>query len=143
MVLGGDCSSGVAAAVSARGLHDPEAGDNPQEANLRKSIRLLAKSPLAVAYGHHLAAGQNPVEAVFAEKPVSLGPNMQNFASLTYDLIAKGGVIQAEDEVELVERISELLENPEIGVTLSQNANLALSLHKGAADRTAELIINW
>ena len=34
--------------------------------------------------------GQNPVEAVFAEKPVLLGPNMQNFASLTSDLIAKG-----------------------------------------------------
>ncbi len=87
--------------------------------------------------------GQNPVEAIFAEKPVLLGPNMQNFASLTSDLIAKGGVMQAKDEVELVERISELLENPEIGVTLSQNANLALSLHKGASDRTAELIINW
>ena len=68
---------------------------------------------------------------------------MQNFASLTSDLIAKGGVMQAKDEVELVERISELLENPEIGGTLSQNANLALSLHKGASDRTAELIINW
>ena len=50
-------------AVSALGLHDPEAGDNTQEANLRKSIRLLAKIPLAVAYGHHLAAGQNPGEA--------------------------------------------------------------------------------
>lgn len=87
--------------------------------------------------------GQNPVEAVFAEKPVLLGPNMQNFASLTSDLIAKDGVMQAKDDFELVERISELLENPEIGVTLSQNANLALSLHKGASDRTAELIINW
>jgi 3-deoxy-D-manno-octulosonic-acid transferase len=86
--------------------------------------------------------GQNPVEAIFAKKPVLVGPNMQNFAALTSDLKAKGGVIQVEDEFELIERISEFLANPEIGVTLSQNANSALSLHKGASDRTAELIIN-
>lgn len=86
--------------------------------------------------------GQNPVEAIFAKRPVLVGPNMQNFASLTSDLKANGGVIQVEDEFELIERISEFLANPEIGVTLSQNANSALSLHKGASDRTAELIIN-
>ncbi|MEC7862991.1 MAG: glycosyltransferase N-terminal domain-containing protein [Verrucomicrobiota bacterium] len=86
--------------------------------------------------------GQNPVEAIFAEKPVLLGPNMQNFASLASHLKAEGGVLQVKDEFELIERISELLENPEIGVTLSQKANLALSLHKGASDRTAKLIIN-
>ncbi|HIG83333.1 MAG TPA: 3-deoxy-D-manno-octulosonic acid transferase [Verrucomicrobia bacterium] len=86
--------------------------------------------------------GQNPVEAIFANKPVLVGPNMQNFASLTSDLKANGGVIQVEDEFELIEKISEFLANPEIGVTLSQKANLALSLHKGASDRTAKLIIN-
>ncbi|MDC0048363.1 hypothetical protein OAL09_03380 [Verrucomicrobia bacterium] len=86
--------------------------------------------------------GQNPVEAIFAKRPVLVGPNMQNFASLTSDLKAKGGVMQVEDEFELIERISEFLANPEIGVTLSQNANSALSLHKGASDRTAKLIIN-
>jgi 3-deoxy-D-manno-octulosonic-acid transferase len=86
--------------------------------------------------------GQNPVEAILANKPVFLGPNMQNFALLTSDLKAKGGVIQVGNEVELIERISEILANPEIGVNLSQNANSALSLHKGASDRTAELIIN-
>ncbi|MED6298511.1 MAG: glycosyltransferase N-terminal domain-containing protein [Verrucomicrobiota bacterium] len=86
--------------------------------------------------------GQNPVEAIFAEKPVLLGPNMQNFASLASHLKAEGGVLQVKDEFELIERISELLENPEIGVTLSQKANLALSLHKGASDRTSKLIIN-
>ncbi|MDE0570820.1 MAG: 3-deoxy-D-manno-octulosonic acid transferase [Verrucomicrobiales bacterium] len=86
--------------------------------------------------------GQNPVEAIFANKPVLVGPNMQNFAALTSDLKANGGVIQVEDEFELIEKISEFLANPEIGVTLSQNANSALSLHKGASDRTAELIIN-
>ena len=86
--------------------------------------------------------GQNPVEAIFAEKPVLLGPNMQNFASLASHLKAEGGVLQVKDEFELIEGISELLENPEIGVTLSQKANLALSLHEGASDRTAKLIIN-
>ena len=85
--------------------------------------------------------GQNPVEAIFAKNPVLVGPNMQNFASLISDLNAKGGVIQVKDEFELIERISEVLANPEIGLSLSQNSNLALSLHKGASDRTAELII--
>ncbi|MEE3177133.1 MAG: hypothetical protein VX269_07255, partial [Verrucomicrobiota bacterium] len=64
------------------------------------------------------------------------------FASLASHLKAEGGVLQVKDEFELIEGISELLENPEIGVTLSQKANLALSLHKGASDRTAKLIIN-
>ena len=86
--------------------------------------------------------GQNPVEAIFANKPVFVGPNMQNFALLTSDLKAKGGVIQVENKFELIDKISEILANPEIGINLSQNANSALSLHQGASDRTAELLIN-
>ena len=60
-------------------------------------------------------------------------------------LIAGPGVYICDECIDLCNEIldDELLENPEIGVTLSQNANLALSLHKGASDWTAELIINW
>lgn len=39
-------------------LYDPETGDNSNEANLRKAIRLIAQTPTLVAYSHRLRNGQ-------------------------------------------------------------------------------------
>ena len=49
-------------AVSALGFFDPEAGTNCHDANVRKSVRLIAKIPLVVAFGYHLGRGGEVVE---------------------------------------------------------------------------------
>jgi citrate synthase len=45
-------------AVSLLGMTDPDAADNSHEANVRKSIRLLAQIPLIVSTAYRLASGK-------------------------------------------------------------------------------------
>jgi citrate synthase len=49
-------------AVSAVGLHDPEADDASREANLRKAVRLVAKMPTITAATARFREGKEPVE---------------------------------------------------------------------------------
>lgn len=51
----------VRTAVSALAFFDAETRDNGHEANVRKTIRLMAKIPTAIAYGHRFAQGQELV----------------------------------------------------------------------------------
>lgn len=48
--------------VSLLGMSDPDASDHSHDANLRKSIRLLAHIPLIIATAYRLANGQPRVE---------------------------------------------------------------------------------
>lgn len=43
-------------------LHDPDKDDNSHDANLRKSIRLLAKFPALIAYSYRINRGQEIVK---------------------------------------------------------------------------------
>ncbi len=47
--------------VSALALHDPDAGDNSREANIRKAARIIAKTPTLIAAGYRLGRGEDPV----------------------------------------------------------------------------------
>ena len=47
--------------VSALALHDPDAGDNSREANLRKATRLIAKAPTILTAGYRMGRGVDPV----------------------------------------------------------------------------------
>ena len=48
-------------AVSSLAFFDAETPDNSHEANVRKSVRLLAKIPTALAYGYRFSQGLEPV----------------------------------------------------------------------------------
>lgn len=48
--------------VSALELHDPEAGDNSHDANVRQALRLLARIPTLIMASHRLGQGLEPVE---------------------------------------------------------------------------------
>ena len=49
--------------------------------------------------------GQNPSEAILAEKPVIFGPHMENFQPLASRLVSSGGCISASDAAELSQAI--------------------------------------
>ena len=51
----------VRTAGSALAFFDVETRDNSHEANVRKTVRLMAKIPTAIATGHHFAQGLEPV----------------------------------------------------------------------------------
>ena len=84
--------------------------------------------------------GQNPVEPILAGKPVVFGPHMENFATLAKTLVSSNGVIQVSDADSLERAVAELLRDSEARQRLVQNANAALSEHKGGTARTAKLV---
>jgi 3-deoxy-D-manno-octulosonic-acid transferase len=95
-----------------------------------------------VFIGKSLAAhgGQNPVEPIFADKPVVFGPHMENFATLAKALVSKNGAIQVADTDSLERAVAELLRDADARKRLVQNAHTALSEHQGATARTAALV---
>ena len=84
--------------------------------------------------------GQNPVEAIFAGKPVLFGPHMENFATLARRLVSNNGAIQIADPDSLEGAIAELLRDADARKRLVQNARAILSEHQGAAARAAALV---
>src|SRR6266705_3273987 len=53
--------------------------------------------------------GQNPVEPIFADKPVVFGLHMENFAMLAKRLVSNNGAIQIADTDSLEDAVAELL----------------------------------
>jgi 3-deoxy-D-manno-octulosonic-acid transferase len=84
--------------------------------------------------------GQNPVEPIFAGKPVVFGPHMENFATLAKTLVSASAAMQVNDADSLERAVAELLRDSEARQDLVQNAHAVLNEHKGATARTATLI---
>lgn len=98
------------------------------------SVVFIGKSLTAVG-------GQNPAEAVAAGKPVVFGPHMENFADLVTALLDAGGAVQVADAAALEAIVRRLLENPAESRDMAGRGRLQLEAHRGAAGRTAELLL--
>ena len=86
--------------------------------------------------------GQNPVEPILAGKPVIFGPHMENFATLAQTLVAKNGAIQVLDVDELERAVEKLLRDDGARQLLVQRAEEALTQHRGATARTAQVVVD-
>lgn len=84
--------------------------------------------------------GQNPVEAIVADRPTIFGPHMENFARLAYSLVEKGGALQPTDEASLTSAAARLLRDAALREHLVTRARQVLAPHGGATQRTAELL---
>ncbi|MFN2476093.1 MAG: 3-deoxy-D-manno-octulosonic acid transferase [Chthoniobacterales bacterium] len=84
--------------------------------------------------------GQNPVEPILADKPVVFGPHMENFAVLASALVAEAGAVQVADARALQSAAGELLRDPAVRGRMVANAQRVIAAHRGATDRTAELL---
>jgi 3-deoxy-D-manno-octulosonic-acid transferase len=86
--------------------------------------------------------GQNPVEPIFAGKPVLFGPHMENFSALAQALVANEAAVQVRDPNSLQQQIAWLLRDREAALRLVANAQAVLARHSGATARTAALVLN-
>jgi 3-deoxy-D-manno-octulosonic-acid transferase len=85
--------------------------------------------------------GQNPVEPILAGKPVVFGPHMENFRTLARELIASDGAMEVQDESSLLATVRQLLLDSEARQRLVTNASRIIDSHRGATDRTANLVV--
>ena len=86
--------------------------------------------------------GQNPVEPIFAGKPVLFGPHMENFSALAEALVANKAAVQVRDPNSLQQQIAWLLRDREAALHMVANAQAVLARHSGATARTAALLLN-
>ncbi len=85
--------------------------------------------------------GQNPVEAITAGCPVVFGPHMENFAEITGQLLAADAAVRISDATELENAFTRLLADPSQRKSLSEKAQRLIDIHRGAAGRTADLLL--
>lgn len=86
--------------------------------------------------------GQNPVEPVFAGKPVVYGPNMENFAAVVARWRAEDAAVQVRDTAELKEQIGALLANATRRESLALRARAIITPHSGATKRTVQVALS-
>jgi 3-deoxy-D-manno-octulosonic-acid transferase len=84
--------------------------------------------------------GHNPLEAALHGKPVVFGPHMENFREIASLLLQAQAARSIENQEELVQVVEEILAKPELGEKMGQNAKAVLAAHKGATQRTMQLL---
>ena len=111
--------------------------------NTTGELRAWYTVATVVFVGKSLTAhgGQNPVEPILAGRPVVFGPHMENFAALAKSLYDQHGAVQVSDRASLAEAIARLLRDPAERERLVKNAHHVLAAHRGATERTAELVL--
>jgi len=100
------------------------------------TVVFIGKSLSPVATG-----GQNPVEPVFAGKPVLFGPHMDNFRAVVSRFLEADAAIEAKDEPALEAAIAGLLRDPARREAMARRARDIIAAHEGATERTAHLLL--
>jgi 3-deoxy-D-manno-octulosonic-acid transferase len=86
------------------------------------------------------AGGHNPLEPALFNVATTVGPNMQNAAAITAELLAAQGLFQhghVEAQV-LVDEIAALLLQPQTAEQLGINAGCVVSVNQGATSQAVE-----
>src|SRR6201999_4207784 len=67
--------------------------------------------------------GQNPIEPILANKPVVVGPHMENFQYIVDELRKAGGIVQLHSADALVSTLADLLRSPSAASALVARAS--------------------
>ncbi len=128
--------------ISNRTRHQP--GEiNCLLVNTTGELKYFYEHATVVFVGKSLTAngGQNPIEPGAMGKPMVFGPNMQNFAEVSRDLVAQEGAVQVRDASELEKMIGDLLADPARCERLGNNAQKVVRKNLGGIERTVDMIV--
>jgi 3-deoxy-D-manno-octulosonic-acid transferase len=111
--------------------------------NTTGELRQFYQHATVVFVGKSLTArgGQNPIEPCALGKATVFGPNMQNFADVVTQFLARAAAVQVPDAEALERTIRDLLQNPARRTQLGQNAIGVVRENLGATERTVEMIV--
>ncbi len=141
----------VAALVESRGLRLQWRSDDSAVAaatqvwlgdSMGEMFAYYAVSDIAFIGGSLLDYGsQNLIEACAVGRPVLLGPSTYNFAQVAADAVAAGAVLPVADADALLLAALRLTDDDQLCSSLATNARTFAERHRGATERTLQLII--
>ncbi len=111
--------------------------------NTTGELKFFYEHATVIFVGKSLTAhgGQNPIEPGALGKPMVFGPNMENFADVVRNFLARDGAVQVRDAAGLEQALAGLLTDAARRDQLGQNALGVVRENLGAVERTAEMII--
>lgn len=84
--------------------------------------------------------GQNPLEAAYHSKVTIFGPHTHNFEGITEELLSAGAAARIKAEPELVDKVKQLLRDPDKRRQMGERARALLNSNLGVASRDLEFI---
>jgi len=84
--------------------------------------------------------GQNPIEPAMFEKPIVVGPHMENFPGVMDDFIDAKALIQVADADELEVQLAMLLSAPDMRKAYGERAGTLVAEKRGVVARSIELM---
>lgn len=85
--------------------------------------------------------GHNLIEPASVSRPIVTGPHLHNFESVAQSLIRAGGLTVVHSQEELTKSLLSMLRNPSYRAALGHKAFSVIAEHKGATDRTVDLLL--
>lgn len=84
--------------------------------------------------------GSDPIEPVALGKPTMVGPRHENFRDVVGALVSGGGILVTDRPME---KVGELLADPESAKTMADAGREVIRLRQGATERHASLLLGF
>jgi len=112
--------------------------------NTNGELKFFYEHATVVFVGKSLAAegGQNPIEPGALGRAMVFGPNMQNFADISRQLVEQQGAVQVPDAAGLEKALGELLADDARRAGLGANAQRVIRANEGAIEQTIDMILD-
>lgn len=86
------------------------------------------------------AGGHNPLEPARCRKPIVFGPYMRNFSLVAREMKDKGGAIEVQGREDLLQGLSDLLQDPERAARMGEIAFQVVKGDRGVVERSLKLV---
>ena len=84
--------------------------------------------------------GHNPLEPAAFSKPILFGPDMSDFAEISYMLVEAGGAVRVQDASSLYEAAAMLIKDNKEAEKMGKCAFGVFSANRGAVGKTLDVI---